>query len=143
MKEIIARFMKKAFHIILILISLKSLGQEVLVSSVVDPDFRFGGRMSNELFVKLTPSEQNLYLGCLSSLGLKMDSVEWCDNEFVRQMSSHEISPSLKVSWKFTNGIEDGVEILKIGTDTLPKPQCIVFIRRFKHDTMFTFQMYY
>jgi hypothetical protein len=35
MKEIIARFMKKAFHIILILISLKSFGQEVLVSSVV------------------------------------------------------------------------------------------------------------
>jgi hypothetical protein len=37
MKEIISRFMKKAFHIILILIliSLKSFGQEVLVSSVV------------------------------------------------------------------------------------------------------------
>jgi len=33
MKEIIARFMKKAFHIILI--SLKSFGQEVLVSSVI------------------------------------------------------------------------------------------------------------
>ena len=34
-------FMKKAFHIILILISLKSFGQEVLVSSVVTPDQRF------------------------------------------------------------------------------------------------------
>ena len=45
-------FMKKAFHIILILISLKSFGQEVLVSSVVTPDFRFGGRLRNESFVK-------------------------------------------------------------------------------------------
>jgi hypothetical protein len=61
-------------------LTLSSFGQVVSVSTVNDSDFRFGGRMTNELFVKLTPSEQNLYLGCLSSLGLKMDSVEWCDN---------------------------------------------------------------
>jgi len=136
--------MKKLIVIIVsVILTLSSFGQVVSVSTVNDSDFRFGGRMTNELFIKLTPSEQNLYLGCLSSLGLKMGSVEWCDNEFIRQMSSHEISPSLKVSWKFTNGIEDGVEILKIGTDTLFNPKCIVFIKRVKENTMFTFQMYY
>ena len=143
MKEIIARFMKESFHIILILISLKSFGQEVLVSSVVDPDFRFGGRMSNELFVKLSPAEQTAYLGSVSALGLNADSIVWCDNDFLVKMSSNEISPSEKISWKSVLGHEDGVEVVMIGYDTLPKPQCIVFIRRFKHDTMFTFQMYY
>jgi len=90
--------MKKALHIILILIliSLKSFSQEVSVSSVDDANFRYGGQMSNELFVKLSLAEQNAYLGCLTSLGLKSDSIEWRDNEFVEKMSSHELFPSEK-----------------------------------------------
>ena len=137
--------MKKALHIILILIliSLKSFSQEVSVSSVDDAKFRFGGRMTNELFTKLTLVEQSLYLGCLSSLGLKSDSIEWCDNDFVKKMSSHKIFPSEKVSWKSTNGKSDGVSVLEIGTDKLLKPKCIVFIERVKDNTIFTFQMYY
>jgi len=135
--------MKKALYIILILISLKSFSQKVSVSSVDDANFRFGGRMTNELFTKLTLVEQSLYLGCLSLLGLKADSIEWCDNDFVEKMSSNKIFPSEKVSWKSTDGKADGVSILEIGTDKLPKPKCIVFIRRVKGNTIFTFQMYY
>jgi len=135
--------MKKALHIILILISLKSLSQEVSVSSIDDANFRFGGRMTNELFTKLTLVERSLYLGCLSLLGLKSDSIEWCDNDFVEKMSSNKIFPSAKVSWKSTDGKADGVSVLEIGTDKLPKPKCIVFIRRVKGNTIFTFQMYY
>jgi hypothetical protein len=133
--------MKKALHIILI--SLKSLSQEVSVSSVDDTNFRYGGQMSNELFVKLSRAEQNAYLGCLSLLRLKSDSIEWCDNDFVEKMSSNKIFPSAKVSWKSTDGKADGVSVLEIGTDKLPKPKCIVFIRRVKGNTIFTFQMYY
>ena len=86
--------------------------------------------MSNELFVKLSLAEQNAYLGCLTSVGLKSDSIEWCDNEFVEKMSSNKIFPSEKVSWKSTDGKADGVSVLEIGTDKLPKPKCIVFIER-------------
>ena len=135
--------MKKALHVILILISLNSFGQEVKVSKVDDANFRFGGRMTNELFVKLSPAEQTVYLSCLSSLGLNKDSVEWCDNDFVQKMSSDEISPSQKICWKSVIGSEDEVSIIKVGTDKLPKPKCILFIQRKKGDTWFTLQMYY
>ena len=96
--------MKKAVHIILILISLNSFSQEVSVSSVEDSNFRYGGRMSDKLFSKLSPAEQTVYLSCLSSLGLNKDSVEWCDNDFVKKMSSDEISPSQKNCWKSVIG---------------------------------------
>lgn len=135
--------MKTPLLIILIFISLNSFGQEVKVSKVDDANFLFGGRMTNELFVKLSSEEQTVYLSCLSSLGLKMDSIEWCDNDLVEKMSSDEISPSLKICWKSVIGSEDEVSIIEVGTDKLPKPQCILFIKREKGDTWFTLQMYY
>ena len=135
--------MKKALHVIFILISINSFSQEVLLSSVEDSNFRYGGHMSTELFVKLTPAEQNAYLGCLSALGLNKDSIEWCDNDFLVKMLDDKISPSEKIAWKSVIGDEDTVKIVKIGKDKLPKPKCIVFIKRIKDDTMFTFQMYY
>ena len=113
-----------------------------LITPKLDPNKK-SEYISLEFFESLNPQEQNSFLGCLSLLGIELDSLQWIDSDIIKKISNDSLDCNKKVIYKYTNDNSYKTRQVEVTDTVLSSPKCFVYVERFDLYSRFTFQFYY